>query len=92
MSAINPPFGYDPSQLLVNDVNAALESKEGFNLDSDAGLQLVQRFRELTMKGECSPNQLALKLLSNMNDNLNKICDKYEASTLDNLPKPKHTH
>lgn len=77
---INPPYSVDPSDNLVNDVLLLLESKHGFNSDSDTGVDLIQRFRELTLNDEYSSRDILFKLLSQYNQSLNKLLDKHEQS------------
>lgn len=82
--SINPSHSTnDPSKALIDDVLEVMNSDEGFDGDSDTGLDLIQRFRELTRNDQYSSREIVFDMLHAYNRCVNRLCDKYEATLED---------
>lgn len=68
------------SDELIKEVLTVLESDKAFDSDSDAGLDLIQKFRELTLRGQQSPRDIAMRLLFQYCSSIHVMCDQYEHS------------
>lgn len=80
----NPPYSADSSETLIKDIQTALNSDRGFDQDSDVGLDIMQKFQEITRKQKVSYQDMVIQMLKACSQSMNELCDKYE-STLEDI-------
>lgn len=75
----NPPYSADSSKGLIKDIQTALNSDRGFDQDSDVGLDIMQKFQEVTRNPKVSTQGIVIQMLKACSQSLNELCDKHEA-------------